>query len=246
MDADEYRRMAAVEQSHWWYRATRSLLRQFIVTELQEVGRSRPRRFLDAGCGTGATGAWLSDLGSVIALDSEPEALRLYGEVHPDAQLIHGDIAAMDLPDDCVDVALCVTVLYHAEVIDPAKAVREMARVVQPGGLVCLMEPGVRSLRRSHDRITHGARRFGRHDLEDLARQANLEIVRSTGAYLFLIPPAWIKAKLEKSDSSSDLDNNNTGLFGLLGFLAWCERKLLQLISLPWGLSVLVIARKRP
>jgi hypothetical protein len=108
------------------------------------------------------------------------------------------------------------------------------------------MEPGVRSLRRSHDRITHGARRFGRHDLEDLARQANLEIVRSTGAYLFLIPPAWIKAKLEKSDSSSDLDNNNTGLFGLLGFLAWCERKLLQMISLPWGLSVLVIARKRP
>ena len=245
MDAAEYRRMAEVEQTHWWYQATRSLLRRFITTELQEVGHSRPRRFLDAGCGTGATGAWLSDLGSVIALDSEPEALRLYGEVHPHAQLIHGDISAIDLPDDLVDVALCVTVLYHGEVTNPAAAVRELARVVKHGGLVCLMEPGVRSLRRSHDRVTHAARRFSRRDLEKLAQQANLDIVRSTGAYSFLIPPAWLKSKLEKSESASDLDNTASGLSGILGFIARLERQLLRVVSLPYGLSVIVIARKK-
>ena len=246
MDSAEYRRMAEVEQTHWWYLATRTLLRQFIVSELRVDEQPTPRRFLDAGCGTGATGAWLADLGSVIALDTEPEALNLYRQAHPEAHLIHGDISAIDLPDDFVEAALCVTVLYHGEVTDPSAAVREMARVVQPGGLVCLMEPGVRSLRRSHDRVTHAARRFSRRDLEHLAQQANLEIIRSTGAYAFLIPPAWLKSKLEKTESTSDLDNNASGLFGLLGFIARIERQLLRLVSLPFGLSVIVIARKKP
>ena len=246
MDSAEYRRMAEVEQTHWWYLATRTLLRQLIVSELRVDEQSTPRRFLDAGCGTGATGAWLADLGSVIALDTEPEALNLYRQAHPEAHLIHGDISAIDLPDDFVEAALCVTVLYHGEVTDPSAAVREMARVVQPGGLVCLMEPGVRSLRRSHDRVTHAARRFSRRDLEHLAQQANLEIIRSTGAYAFLIPPAWLKSKLEKTESTSDLDNNASGLFGLLGFIARIERQLLRLVSLPFGLSVIVIARKKP
>ena len=245
MDSAEYRRMAQVEQTHWWYQATRRLLRQFIVSELPEVELSTPRRFLDAGCGTGATGAWLADFGSVIALDAEVEALNLYRQAHPEAQLIHGDISTIDLPDDFVDVALCVTVLYHAEVSDPQDAVNELARVVTPGGVVCLMEPGVRRLRRSHDQVTHAARRFSRRDLETLAANAGLDIVRSTGAYSFLVPPAWLKSKLEKSESTSDLDNNASGLFGILGFIARLERQLLRVVSLPFGLSVIVIARKR-
>ena len=246
MDSAEYRRMAQVEQTHWWYQATRRLLRQFIVRELPEVEQSTPRRFLDAGCGTGATGAWLADFGSVIALDTEVEALNLYCQAHPEAQLIHGDISAVDLPDDFVDAALCVTVLYHGEVTDPAAAVRELARVVKPGGLVCLMEPGVRSLRRSHDRVTHAARRFSRRDLETLAANAGLDIVRSTGAYSFLVPPAWLKSRVERNSTSSDLDNNTSGLFGLFGLLARFERRVLRVVSLPFGLSVIVVARKNP
>jgi SAM-dependent methyltransferase len=245
MEAAEYRRMAAVEKSHWWYLATRALLRQFLLPEIIRRGGASPRRFLDAGCGTGATGAWLAEWGSVVALDYAPEALKIYGEAHPKAQLLQGDIGAVQLPDESVDAVLCVTVLYHAAVEEPDKAVRELARVVRPGGLVCLLEPGVRQLRRGHDRETHAARRFSRGDLEQLALGAGLEIVRSTGAYSFLIPPAWMKSKLEHRRAHSDLASNASGLFGLLGILAWCERQLLRFISLPFGLSVLVIARRK-
>jgi ubiquinone/menaquinone biosynthesis C-methylase UbiE len=245
MDADEYRRMAAVEQTHWWYRSTRALLHQMIVNQLQQVTQSAPRRLLDAGCGTGATGAWMSEFGSVIALDTEADALNLYRLAHPDARMIHGDISAIDLSDDFVDAALCVTVLYHGEVTDPGAAVRELARVVKPGGLVCLMEPGVRSLRRSHDQVTHAARRFSRRELETLAANAGLDIIRSTGAYSFLVPPAWLKSRVERNTTSSDLDSNTSGLFGLLGLLARFERRILRVVSLPFGLSVIVVARKK-
>ena len=245
MEASEYRRMAAVEKSHWWYLATRALLRQFLLPELSKTQGARPRRLLDAGCGTGATGAWLADWGSVVALDCAPEALKIYAETHPEAQLLQGDIGSVALPDSCVDAVLCVTVLYHEAVAEPEKAVREFARLVRPGGLVCLIEPGMRQLRRGHDRVTHAARRFSRSDLEHLALQAGLEIVRSTGAYSFLIPPAWVKSKMERQQSPSDLASNASGLFGLLGILAWCERQLLRCASLPFGLSMVLIARRK-
>jgi hypothetical protein len=51
-----------------------------------------------------------------------------------------------------------------------------------------------------------------------------------------------MKSKLEHRRAHSDLASNASGLFGLLGILAWCERQLLRFISLHFGLSVLVIA----
>lgn len=204
-----------------------------------------PQRFLDAGCGTGATGAWLREFGAVVALDAAPEALEIYDTLHPGAELVRGEIESIPLPSESVDAALCVTVLYHEKVADPGKAVVELVRVVKPGGWVCLLEPGVRSLRRGHDRETHTARRFSLYDLEHLAREAGLEVVHSTGVYSFLIVPAWVKSILENKKSLSDTAQNQSGMLGTFGVLAWLERLLLRHVALPFGLSVLVVARKK-
>ena len=64
--------MAATEQRHWWYAATRTLLAEQLGPFLPAGGR-----FLDAGGGTGATGAWLAGRGRLVAADLEPAALPL-------------------------------------------------------------------------------------------------------------------------------------------------------------------------
>lgn len=243
MEIDEYRRMAAVELTHWWYAATRDLLRDVLRDRLPRRSASETV-YLDAGCGTGATGAWLSEFGRVVALDVEPTALAIYAENHPGATLVVGDLEHIDLPDHSVDGVLCVTVLYHRAVTDPARAVAELARVVRPGGWVCLMEPGVRRLRRPHDRITHTGRRFSRGDLRRLAESAGLTVERATGAFSFLVPPALVKAAIDRRGSTSDLDDDGGSLRGVLRFLARCERALLRRLSLPFGLSVIVRAVK--
>ena len=239
MEDEEYRRMAAVEQSHWWYASTRDLLRDLLAPSLPDGGR-----FLDAGCGTGATGAWLADHGEVVALDAMPQALQLYGELHPAAGRVLGDLTRLPFADGAFDVALCVTVLYHQAIADPRAAVRELARVVRPGGALCLVEPGVRRLRRSHDRETHAARRFALGDVRDLAETAGLRVERATGAYSFLVPPAAVKAVIERGRSASDLDVQPGGLGGALGAAAGLERRVIRRVGLPFGLSVAVVARK--
>jgi SAM-dependent methyltransferase len=246
MEAAEYRRMAAVEKSHWWYIATRTLLRQFLLPEIVKSEGASPRRFLDAGCGTGATGAWLAEWGSVVALDHAPaKRSRSTPRRIPKHNCFREISEPCNFPTRVWMPSCASRFFITRRSTEPDKAVRELARVVRPGGLVCLLEPGVRQLRRGHDRETHAARRFSRGDLEQLALGAGLEIVRSTGAYSFLIPPAWVKSKLEQRQAHSDLASNASGLFGLLGILAWCERQLLRFISLPFGLSVLVIARRK-
>jgi ubiquinone/menaquinone biosynthesis C-methylase UbiE len=234
----EYRRMAEVEDTHWWYRSTRALLRQLLDPLLPSGGR-----FADVGAGTGATGAWLAERGDLVAVDFEPAALELHRERHPSVAVAAADVAALPFADRSFDALLCVTVLCHRSIPSPRAAVAELARVVRPGGIVCLWEPGVRRLRRAHDRVTHTARRFSRRDLADLLTTNGLVLHRSTGAYAYLVPPAAVKALAERGDTSSDLDRNPGGLGGALGAAAALEQRLLRHVDLPAGLSVVAVGR---
>jgi SAM-dependent methyltransferase len=242
MELDEYERMATAETAHWWYGTTRALLQQLLGPHLPDGGR-----FLDAGGGTGATGTWMGRSGSVVVADVELLALQLARRDHPEIDgAARSDVSALPFADGSFDATLCVTVLCHELVPDPAATVRELARVTRPGGYVCLMEPGVRRLRRAHDRVTHSARRFSRRDLADLVAGAGLEPVRSTAAYSFLVPPAAVKAVIERGRVASDIDRNEGGVGGLLPRLAALERRLLQRVDLPAGLSVVAIGRRPP
>jgi SAM-dependent methyltransferase len=238
MELDEYRRMAAAEAGHWWYAATRALLRATLGPHLAPGSR-----VLDAGCGTGSAGGWLGDAHRAFGIDPEPLALQLYRASRPQARLVRADVSRLPWRSGAFDAALSVTVLCHESVREPVAAVRELARVVRPGGVVCLLEPGVRALRRGHDRVTRTARRFSRGDLARLVVAAGLEPVRVTAAYSFLAPPALVKAILERGRTRSDLASGRGGIAGLLPALAALERRWLEHRDLPLGLSVLALAR---
>jgi SAM-dependent methyltransferase len=242
MDVDEYRRMAAAAERHWWYVATRQLLASLVVPHLGPVGPVT--RYLDAAGGSGATGSWLADRAPTAIDDVDEASVRVAYGASTGYRPVLADLNALPHPDASFDAVLCVTALYHRMNADPAATVRELARVVKPGGVVALMEPGVRRLRRAHDRVTHTARRFSRHDLAELLRGAGLDVVRATGAYTFLVPPAAALAVLERGRTTSDVGRNESGLGGIMAWLAAGERAVLRHANLPTGLSVISIAKK--
>ena len=97
-------------------------------------------RVLDVATGTGAvareviarTGA------TVVGLDQSPEMLAEAGRRRPDAELIQGTADALPFPDASFD-ALTFTYLLRY-VPDPAATLRELVRVVKPGGTVSSLE----------------------------------------------------------------------------------------------------------
>lgn len=232
--------MAAAGDRHWWYVATRQLLEQLVVPHLTPP--TPHTRYLDAAGGSGATGRWLAARATTLVDDVDEDSVRYASEAG--YRPIVADLNALPHPDETFDAVLCVTALCHRMNVDPARTVREMARVTKPGGAVALMEPGVRRLRRGHDRVTHTARRFSRSDLAGLLRGAGLDVVRATGAYAFLVPPAAVLAMLERGRATSDVGRNESGLGGVLPALARGERALLRRADLPTGLSVIAIAVK--
>ncbi len=242
MDDDEYQRMVAAGERHWWYRSTRALLESLITPHLPSVHASS--MYLDAGGGSGATGSWLADRATTVLDDFEPVALQAALSDHAGYRGVQADINHVPHRADAFDAVLCVTALCHRMNPDPQTIVDEFARVIRPGGLVCLMEPGGKRLWRGHDDVTHTGRRFSLAEMRALVRSAGLDLVRATGAYSFLVPPAAVMGIVERGKHKSDVGRNEGGLGGVLGQVARAERALLRRVSLPFGLSVIAIGRK--
>jgi ubiquinone/menaquinone biosynthesis C-methylase UbiE len=98
--------------------------------------RGEGLRLLDVGCGTGHHLAQLRQRGfDVAGVDGSPEMLALAQASNPGVVIRQGDVEALPFPSAEFDVAVCVEVLRYLPGVPDC--VREMARVLKPGGL-CL------------------------------------------------------------------------------------------------------------
>lgn len=94
---------------------------------------------LDAACGTGRHARHLAARGhAVTGVDASPEMLAVARAKVPDAGLLLGDLAALPLPAASVDFAVCSLALTHCQGLGPP--IRELARVVRPGGRIVLSD----------------------------------------------------------------------------------------------------------
>ena len=243
MEDEEYARIAAVEDDHWWYRTTRGIVADLLAPYVRDRAGLH---VLDAGCGPGGNGEWLGPHGTVVGADRSPDALRFVHERRPSVRPVRGDLTALPIADASVDVAIALTVLYA--VPDDAAAVAELARVLVPGGALVVVEPAFPSLRRAHDATVHGQRRYRRRPLRELLGRAGLRVERVTYAYSFLAPAAAglaVADRLRRRPAPThESDVERRGLDHVFAPLAAAERTLLRRVDVPVGTSVVAIATR--
>jgi len=241
MEVEEYARVAAAEDDHWWYRNTRALM-----SDLLRPWLAHDQRILDAGCGPGGNGAWLRSHGRVVGVDVAHEALEFVRTRRPETVPVRASAQRLPFEDGVFDVVLGITLLYTLQ--DDVAALTELVRVLRPGGALLLLEPAFESLRRGHDVTVHGLRRYRRHELAGLAIRSGLRVRRATYAYSFLAPPAAVLAALERrgtrppQDAGSDVERR--ALDPVFAPLARTERRWLTRHDVPVGTSVVVLATR--
>ncbi len=99
---------------------------------------------LDVGCGPGSITAGFAGLvapGSVLGIDASADVVAQAAAAHADVANVafhEGNVYDLDAPDESFDVVHAHQLLQH--LADPVAALREMRRVVRPGGIVAVRE----------------------------------------------------------------------------------------------------------
>jgi ubiquinone/menaquinone biosynthesis C-methylase UbiE len=110
-----------------------------------ELGLRTGDRVLDAGCGTGRAlpplRAAVGASGVVLGADLTPAMLReaVRAGRDRDGQLLLTDVAALPLRSRSLDAVFGAGLISHLG--SPAEDLRELARVVRPGGMLALFHP---------------------------------------------------------------------------------------------------------
>ncbi len=244
MEPDAYRETAGAEGSHFWFRELR-----WIWTRLLRAGAktsaSEGSLLLDAGCGTGGNLGRLPATWRAVGIDRSPIALGFARE-RVGSPLVQGSITALPFRDRSVRAAICLDVIYHRAVEDDVAALREIRRVLEPGGVAVINVPAFESLRSSHDEAVHTARRYDREMLSRQIRRADLDPLRVLYWNGLLLPvSAFVRLARRGKAVKSDISLPPEPLNALLSGIGWIDSRLALAGLLPAGLSVVALARRR-
>jgi len=250
MNEQEYAHMYSEEEKHWWYAGMRSI----VLSLLPPAAVSEQSRVLDAGCGTGYNLRWLRESyhARTTGLDLYSPALA-FSRTRGEQQLARGDASTLPFRSERFDLVTAFDVLSHIDGKEARlQALRELHRVLRPGGRVLIRVAAFEWLRSSHDEEVRTYHRYSRGELRATLVIAGFDLVRMTFVNCLLFPAAVAWRFLKKASmapAGSDVRRGIRGTRWMNSFF----RSLLQLeasilrkpeASFPVGLSLMALARK--
>lgn len=251
MEFEEYKIMYEAEDTHWWYRGMRGAI--FTMLRLDRARlRGRDPAILDAGCGTGGMLVALRDAGfsNVEGFDFSDAAIH-FCKKRGLTNVRQGSVTEIPFPDDSYDIAISCDVLNDAGIPDDGAAIRDLYRVLKPGGRLFLNLPALQLLSSEHDRATSIVRRYTTAGIREKLEAAGFHVRRATYRNMLLFP-VILSVRLLRREKPEDLDKPARSdivvpaapINAFLSLVVGVERVLLSRLNLPIGSSVSVVAVK--
>ncbi|ONF96727.1 class I SAM-dependent methyltransferase [Sphingomonas jeddahensis] len=239
MDRRVYDRMAEHDSTHWWYRARRDILADYLT---REGKLPKQARILEIGCGTGHNLPMLARFGTVDAIEIDPAARGIasqrLGKPVGEAPLP----GLPGVPDSHYDLIAVLDVVEHIE--DDVAALRAMRVRLAPGGKILITVPAHQWMWSAHDVVNHHHRRYSKATLVKGIEAAGLR-PRKLGYFNSLLFPlaagARVAGRITGRDDSDDtppprlVNKLFEGIFRL-------ERHLVGRVPMPPGVSIVTLA----
>jgi SAM-dependent methyltransferase len=250
MNAEEIVRMAASEESHWWYRGLRDMIGRTLRAPRFRMPLSA--NVLDAGCGTGENLRLLHGLVSPAYLggfDLSPLAVRHSQAKVEGADVYVGDLRDPELHVDHLDLVLSCDVLSIAGVGDCLSGMARLVKRLRRGGLLILHLPAYPWLYSAHDVAIDTRDRVTAAQVRRLLTDLGLSIEMISYRLCCLLP-AIVLARLPsilcrtKRVARSDLRPSPAWVNTSLGRLLCAENAaIVRGTRFPWGSSVYAVGR---
>lgn len=237
---------AAVEDRHFWFLGLRRFAKLMLDRTLPT---RRPLRVLDCGTGTGRNLDWLGGYGWAAGVERSPAGLAVARTRR--RRVIAGDVTALPVPSGAFDLATSFDVIYSLDDDAERRALREMHRVLVPGGLTLINAAALDILRGSHSALAEERRRYTTATLAARLHGAGFDVLRMSYTNFSTLPitlavrlsqrAAGRGHEAAETEMSVPMEPVNTILAGALAV----DAALLRLAPLPAGSSVMCVARKR-
>ena len=240
MDRIVYDRMAAHDSTHWWYRARRDILADYLARYGNLPGDAR---ILEIGCGTGHNLPMLARFGRVEATEIDPAARAIAGER---LGRTVGDAPLPALPGverAAFDLVAVLDVVEH--IADDVAALSAMRDLLKPGGAILVAVPAHQWMWSAHDVVNHHHRRYSKATLRAAIGRAGLRAEKLTYFNSLLFPlaaAARMAGKLTRRDDSDDSPPAKP-LNAVFEAVFRLERRLVGRVPMTPGLSIVTLAR---
>jgi 2-polyprenyl-3-methyl-5-hydroxy-6-metoxy-1,4-benzoquinol methylase len=172
------------------------------------VRRELGQRVVEVGCGLGNFTGMLLDREAIVALDAEPECIERIMARYPNQPNLSafvcdaGQAHFPDLSEFHPDTCVCLNVLEHIE--DDRQALRNMASVLDPGGVIVLIVPAFEALYGAIDRNLGHYRRYGFGSLRRLVAAAGLRVRKAHYMNSIGFFGWWANARLFRREAQSE------------------------------------------
>lgn len=244
MQDDVYRTMFEIEDHHWWYTAKQRIVLSLLDRYLAPHNGTKPR-VADLGCGCGAMLARLKDQYDAVGVDGSPHAIEFCAKRGIQAEL--GQLGeTLALQPASFDAVLLLDVLEHLE--HDRKTIEQAVGLLKPGGILICTVPAFQWLWSYWDTIHHHYRRYRRRQFGKLFENIGLKIEVLSYANTLLFPVAASVRTLQRLRKPA---NQQTSMRVPMAPLNWTlrkiyagERHMLGRVPMPFGLSIVSVARK--
>lgn len=245
MQQHTYAIMNRVEDSHWWYVGRRLILESFLKQIVQNPkSKIKNPKILDVGCGTGGNLEMLAKFGSAEGVDVSDDALEFCRRKGLKAH--KGLAESLPFADESFDVVTALDVVEHLD--DDIAGLSEMYRVLRTGGKTLIFVPAFMWLWGVQDDVSNHRIRYTKAQITKRLKQAGFEIERATYANISFFAPILAGRTLMKITGIKPESENNvnvSALNGVFGKLFGAERFFLKNFNFPFGVSIVIVAKKR-
>ena len=244
MEQHTYGIMDEAEASHWWFVGRRAILESFLRTICSRLKTQDSKlSILDVGCGTGANLQMLAQFGTAEGVDVSDDALEFCRRKGLKVQ--KGLAETLPYADDAFDVTTALDVIEHLD--DDIAGLKEMHRVTKPGGYSLIFVPAFMWLWGVQDDISNHRIRYTHKQIVERVENAGFKVERATYANFTFFAPILAGRTLMKLTGLKPESENNvniSALNGVFGKLFSAERFWLRNFNFPFGVSIVVVARK--